>query len=507
MLLSARRPARLQVAWLAFLASLVLLGGLVTLLAFDPASWFVPRTKARPLVVFCAAGLRKPVEEAAREYQDNYGVEVQLQYGGSDTLLGQIEVTGRADLYLPADDSYVTSGRDRNLLDESIPLASMRAVLAVKKGNPKQVKSLDDLLTRKLRVAHANPQAAAIGKLVREALSKSGHWPAFEKCVVVTKPTVTDVASDVALGAVDAGFVWDSTVKQVEGLEVVPLSRPEVTATMSACAVRSTEQPAEALRFARFLASRDRGAPLFAKHGFATLEGDRWEPTPVIHVYAGAMLRPAVEETFAEFEKREGVTIKTVYNGCGILVAQMKASKEAPDVYVACDTEFMNQVQELFGPPVVVSGNQLVILVRKGNPHRIRRLKDLAKPGLRVGIGHEKQCAMGVLTQQTMKEDRSTALVMKNVKVQSPTGDMLVNQMRTGSLDAAVAYVSNAAGAADVLEAIPIDVPCAHAEQPFATAKHSDCQQLCGRLLDAVLSRASKDRFTAYGFEWKAKKP
>ena len=56
MLLSVRRPARLQVAWLAFLASLVLLAGLITLLAFDPASWFLPRTKARPLVVFCAAG-------------------------------------------------------------------------------------------------------------------------------------------------------------------------------------------------------------------------------------------------------------------------------------------------------------------------------------------------------------------------------------------------------------------------------------------------------------------
>jgi molybdate transport system substrate-binding protein len=507
MQLSPRRPARLQIAWLAFLASLVLLAGLVVLLAFDPASWFTPRPKARPLVVFCAAGLRKPVEEAAREYQDNYGVEVQLQYGGSDTLLGQIEVTGRADLYLPADDSYVASGRDRNLLDESIPLASMKAVLAVKKGNPKPIQSLADLLTRKLRVGHANPQAAAIGKITREALTASGHWSAFEKCMVVTKPTVTDVASDVALGAVDAGFVWDSTVKQIEGLDVVPLSRPDVSATLSACVVRSTEQPAEALRFARFLASRDRGAPLLAKHGFTTLEGDRWEPTPMIKVFAGAMLRPAVKETFIAFELREGVTIKTVYNGCGLLVAQMKTKKDTPDVYIACDTEFMTQVQDLFGPPVIVSGNQLVILVHKGNPHNVRRLKDLAKPGLRVGIGHEKQCAMGVLTQQTLKEDRTTALVMKNVKVQSPTGDMLVNQMRTGSLDASVAYLSNAAGAADVLEAIPIDIPCAHAEQPFAIAKHSDHQQLCGRLRDAVLSRESEDRFMAFGFEWKAKKP
>src|SRR4051794_17055513 len=85
------RPGRFSVAWLAFLASLALLAGLVGLLALDPTSWFSPRPKTRALVVYCAAGLRKPVEEAARDYKTQQGVEVQLQYGGSETLLSQIE--------------------------------------------------------------------------------------------------------------------------------------------------------------------------------------------------------------------------------------------------------------------------------------------------------------------------------------------------------------------------------------------------------------------------------
>lgn len=505
------RPARLQLAWLAFLASLILLASLVTLLAFKPFAQDAPPPGTRPLVVFCAAGLRKPVEEAAREYQIVSGVEVQLQYGGSDTLLGQIEVASRThavDLYLPADDSYVHSGRDRGLLDEALPLAAMKPVLAVKKGNPKRITSLDDLIGRKLRVAQANPQAAAVGKITRDALVAGKRWDAFEKCIVVTKPTVNDVANDVIVGAVDAGFVWDATVVQIEGLKVVRVAEVEgVSATLSACVVRATAQPTAALRFARYLASRDQGAPHFSRHGFTTGGGDRWEPTPDVKVFAGSMLKPAVEETFTAFEEREGVTLTRIYNGCGILVAQMKASKDGPDVYFACDTEFMTQVQDRFGPSTIVSGNQLVLLVKKGNPHQIRRLKDLGKPGLRVGIGHEKQCAMGVVTQKTLAEDRSTEMVMKNVKVQTPTGDMLVNQMRTGSLDAAIAYVSNAAGAADELDAIAIDIPCAFAEQPFAIAKGSDFEQLCGRLRDAVLSRESQDRFRAYGFTWKAKQP
>ena len=78
-----------------------------------------------------------------------------------------------------------------------------------------------------------------------------------------------------------------------------------------------------------------------------------------------------------------------------------------------------------------VSQNELVILVAKGNPQNIASLKDLTREGLRVGIGHEKQCAMGWITQNTFREGGIQEEVMANVTVQTPTGDMLVNQMHT----------------------------------------------------------------------------
>ena len=40
------------------------------------------------------------------------------------------------------------------------------------------------------------------------------------------------------------------------------------------------------------------------------------------------MLRPAIEETIKDFEQREGAQVTTIYNGCGILVAQIKAADE-----------------------------------------------------------------------------------------------------------------------------------------------------------------------------------
>ena len=59
-----------------------------------------------------------------------------------------------------------------------------------------------------------------------------------------------------------------------------------------------------------------------------------------------------------------------------------------------------------------------------------------------------------------------------------------------GSLDAAVAYISNAAGHADRLDAYPINIPCAFAEQPFAIARDTRHRQLLGRLRDAILGFA-----------------
>ncbi|MGB0741308.1 MAG: substrate-binding domain-containing protein [Planctomycetaceae bacterium] len=174
-----------------------------------------------------------------------------------------------------------------------------------------------------------------------------------------------------------------------------------------------------------------------------------------------------------------------------------------PDAYFACDVEFMTQVSHLFPDPMTVSTNQLVILVPKGNPRQLASLRDLAQPDLRVGIGHEKQCAMGWLTQQTLDESGMKTEIMANVTVQTPTGDMLVNQLRTGSLDAAVAYLSNAAGSGKFLDAVQIQgIPCSTATQPWAVAEESRFPQLANRLFRSICSAESQEIFSAEGFGW-----
>lgn len=488
-------------------ATLLLLGLLVASLVERPSS---PAERERgassaepSLMVYCAASNRGVMEAVRADYEKEFGIPVQVQYGASQTLLASLEVSKSGDLYLPADDSFLTQVRERDLIADDFALADMKAVVAVPKGNPKQIAKLDDLLRDDVRLAQANPEAAAIGKVTKAALKATGRWEELEQHTTAFTTTVNEVANDVKIGAVDAGIVYGPVLHDYVALEGISI--PELASIQSRVAVallKSSTRPQTAAHFARYLSARDKGLVRYREYGFAPVEGDRWSEQPELTLYAGSMLRPAIEETISEFERREGVKVTRVYNGCGILVAQMKAG-EVPDAYFACDTEFMNQVKDIFPSPESVSQNELVILVKKGNPHGIKSLEDLSEPGLRVGIGHEKQCAMGWITQRTFAESGLQTELMKNVVVQTPTGDMLVNQMRSGSLDAAVAYLSNAAGAADFLDAIRIQgIACSVATQPYGVAKGSDRRQLGERLLHAIRTESSKEKFTNEGFRW-----
>jgi ABC-type molybdate transport system substrate-binding protein len=217
-------------------------------------------------------------------------------------------------------------------------------------------------------------------------------------------------------------------------------------------------------------------------------------------------LRPAIEKTLDEFQKREGVRITTVYNGCGILVGQMKTGEGKPDLYFSCDPQFLQMVREQFEEPTVISKNQLVIAVPKGNKHQLQALKDLGKAGLRVGVGHEQQCALGAITKETFLKSGVYAGVQKNIVEQAPSGDLLVVQLRVGSLDAVVCYQSNVTPFTQDIDAIPVTgIPCAAPEQPIAIRKDCRFPQSARRLWLALQTPASRQRFEELGFGWEVK--
>ncbi|MFV2067396.1 MAG: substrate-binding domain-containing protein [Pirellulales bacterium] len=460
--------------------------------------------REKPLIVFCAAGIRPPVEELARQYQEEMGVPIQLQYGPSGTLESKIEVNPKGDLFIPAGvDPFILRCQEKGLVAETIPLARFRLVLAVNPESAHAVGSLDDLFQKEIGFSLANEQAA-VGRQTRRLLEKTGDWSRVRDGAKVTKLTVNDVAQDIAMGTqVVAGFVWDSTARQFD-LKIVDIPQlSDGESTITAGLLTGTADPAAALRFARYLASPEKGQPVFTRHHYQPLPGDPWAVEPEITLYSGGVNRMAIEETVRAFEKREGCMISVTFNGCGILVAQMKAGQQ-PDAYLACDVSFVQQVRDQFRDVVInVSQTDLVILVRPGNPKNIHSLADLGRDGLRVGLADERLSALGSLTKNLLEEVGLYDQVVRNRRTTSPTADFLVTQLTTsGQLDAVVVYQANCAHVGGQGEIVRIDHPHAHAIQPFAIHRKSRYPQLTGRFLKALTSDASRARFESVGFRW-----
>jgi len=467
------------------------------------------RTASRPgtttLTVFCAAGLKKPVEAVAEQYQRESGVAVRLQYGGSGTLLSQIRVAKQGDLFIAADDGAVADARKAEVIREVLPLAKQKPVIAVRAGNPKNIHAIADLLRDDVKVALANPDAASISRVARSVLGDT--WTKLAAHAAVMKPTVTEVAADLQLGTVDAAIIWDSVVGQfkVEAVAVPELSARSENA--SATVLNFSTQSSAALRFARYLAAPEKGGAIFKASGFTPAGGDRWADKPELILYSGGVNRPAIEGLLKQFAEREGVTVTTVFNGCGILCASMKTMGGAenpkfPDAYYACDLCFVPPVADVFPEAVILTQTDIGIVVKKGNPRGVKTLADLAQPNLKVGLCNAEQSTLGYMTRGMLKSSGLNDSVRKNVVVETPTADLLVTQIRAGALDAAIVYrVTVQAAASEHLDFLPIQHEGAKAVQPFSVRTTSPNAQLGQRLLSFL--RENRAQFEQTGFEWR----
>lgn len=482
------------------------------------------------LTMYCAAGIRVPVEEVAAEYEKKYGVHIELQYGGSNTLLNQIQIDryGTADLYLAADDFYTDKAHEDGLAEERLSIAFMRPVIAVPKGNPKNITSIRDLLRDDVRVSMGNPEQAAVGRAVRKRLKKheidgSDLWTLLEEHVTeigVFKPTVNDVANDVVIGTgtgtADASIVWDSTVampKYADDLMAVPVDELDGDPNLiSICVLKSSQQPTAALKFARYLTARDRGLPVFEKYGMRPIDGDLWVENPEITFFCGAINRRAIEDVIDEFSQREGVLVKATYNGCGVLTSNMKTIDGQnpelgfPDVYMACDRYYLDNVKDWFQDDANVSDAEIVIAVPKGND-RVKSLADLLKPGVRVAIGQPEQCTIGALTRRLLDEEGLYDKLLEKQKqegevvVEKSSSAMLIPDVAQGHVDATIAYITDTIAAKDEVDIIRIESTLNRAIQPFSIARTSVHKHLGRRLFDRI--KGAKKSFEKAGFRFR----
>ena len=131
---------------------------------------------------------------------------------------------GREGDILITHDPFLDHVRDANALADSVHVGFVAPVLAVQKGNPKGIKSIEDLTREGLKVGLTDPKFSTCGEMVYALLEKKGIKEAVLKNVDtrLTKGHST-LGTWMEMQAVDAVIMWNGVANTFkDSLEIVP---------------------------------------------------------------------------------------------------------------------------------------------------------------------------------------------------------------------------------------------------------------------------------------------
>jgi len=175
-----------------------------------------------------------------------------------------------------------------------------------------------------------------------------------------------------------------------------------------------------------------------------------------LHLLAGGGLRPAVEKLAAAFETKTGIPVEPDYGGSGLILSRARKNNGA-DLFFPGDAWYVDRLQQLDSTVAkrsTVAWFVPVIIVGKGNPKEIYHIDDLARPGLRIGLGDAKACQVGRVAQQIL--DSAGVHPPKDNLQYALTVNELGVWVTMKNVDAAIVWDAIAATMADAVDAVAI---------------------------------------------------
>ena len=169
--------------------------------------------EGKTITVLCGAGLMKPMNELIKNFENETGAKVNVHYGGSSELFGVLTTTG-GDVFIPGAYKYTEDAMKKGfILNNTVKNITYHVpVIAVPKGNPKNIKGLDDLANPNVKVVMGDPNASAIGKVGYQILEKNHLLDKVSKNIIVKTPTVNQLLIYIATNQADAAIIWEDMV-------------------------------------------------------------------------------------------------------------------------------------------------------------------------------------------------------------------------------------------------------------------------------------------------------
>lgn len=226
------------------------------------------------LLIYSGAGMRDPMNEIAKEFEKESGINVNYIYGGSGVIFTKIEMQKEGDVFMPGSGFHMNTAKEKGYIDFSKPVTLHIPVIMVAKGNPKKINSLKDISKKNIRISLGMEGACAICKITPKIFKKAGIYNNIKNNAITTsRTTVNEIALDVALGEADAAIVWRSTannyIKQNKA-EIIEIDKKlNVIKTIPIAVLNFSKNREKAEKFIEYVISKK---DVWKKYGYSVME-------------------------------------------------------------------------------------------------------------------------------------------------------------------------------------------------------------------------------------------
>jgi len=224
-----------------------------------------------------------------------------------------------------------------------------------------------------------------------------------------------------------------------------------------------------------------------------------------IVAFCGSASKPATEEATRVFEKKTGINVQLHFGGSGNMLSQMKISRQG-DVYIPGSPDYMALAER---EGLVYSHTLKIIVylvpaieVQYGNPKKIQSLSDLAKPGIRVGIGNPDAVSVGIYAVELLEQNGLLNEVQKNIITHALSGSATASLLVMKKVDAIIGWRVFALWNPDKIDVIflrPDEVPRL-SYIPAAISTFSENREYAQKFIDFLTSPEGRKIYAERGY-------
>lgn len=230
----------------------------------------------KEISIFAGSASKPALDEAAAAFEAQTGATVYLTYGGSGSVLSQMELSKTGDIYIPGSPDFLVKAEKKMITDPSTTkiVAYLIPAINVQKGNPKNIQSLSDLAKPGITVGIGNPTTVCVGLYAIEILDNNHLLVDVYKNIVTQASSCDNTATLISLKSVDAVIGWSVFHDwDPENIDTIYLNPDQITRVAYIPAAISTfcKEKEVAAAFIDFLISAS-GQEIFKKWGYDVTE-------------------------------------------------------------------------------------------------------------------------------------------------------------------------------------------------------------------------------------------